>query len=136
MVTWVPVPIAGATPDLGQEVMDDSVPVVLASNQSAIPVSQPGLSGQPLQAITTVGTSAVPLPAVAATNRAALTVQNVGATTIFLGGATVTAGTTATGGFQLVPMQSKDWDLAAGSVLYAISSAAGGLVCTVEVPLA
>ena len=60
-------------------------------------------------------------------------VQNVGATTIYLGTSTVTADTAATGGAQLLPGQSVPISLAAAVLLYAISSAAGGLVQTLEV---
>jgi len=133
MVAWVPVPIEGATPDLGQEAMADSVPVVIASDQSAIPVSQPGLSGGILQSVTTVGVTAVPLPATPLAGRATMLVQNVGATTIYLGASTVTASTAATGGLQLLPGQSVPISLAAAVLLYAISSAAGGLVVTFEI---
>ena len=65
--------------------------------------------------------------------RACMLVQNVGATTIYLGKSTVTADTAATGGLQLLPGQSIPIALSSAVLLYAISSAAGGLVLTAEV---
>ena len=118
---------------LGQGTMAQSLRVVVASDQSAIPVSQPGLGGGILQKATTVGTTAVPVPAAPLAGRATMIVQNVGATTIYLGSSTVTADTAATGGLQLLPGQSVPIDLSSAVLLYAISSAAGGLVQTTEV---
>ena len=62
-------------------------------------------------------------------------VQNVGATTIYLGTSTVTADTAATGGAQLLPGQSIPISLAgARSILYAISCRRGRARClTLEV---
>lgn len=105
-----------------------SVPVT-----TALPVSQPGLGGGILQTITTVGATALAVPATPLAGRATMLVQNVGATTIYLGTSTVTANTAATGGAQLLPGQSVPISLAAAVVLYAISSAVGGLVLTLEV---
>lgn len=108
-----------------------STPVV-----GALPVSQPGLSGGILQSVTTVGATAVLLPATPLAGRATMIVQNVGATTIYIGASTVTADTAATGGIQLVsgsPGGSTPISLAAGVLLYAISSAAGGKVACLEV---
>ena len=104
-----------------------SVPVV-----NALPVSTPGLAGGILQTITTVGASALAVPATPLAGRASVLVQNVGATTIYLGTSTVTASTGAAGGLQLLPGQSIPIQLAAAVVLYAISSAVGGLVLTFE----
>ena len=104
-----------------------SVPVV-----TALPVSNPGLGGGILQTITTVGATAAAVPATPLAGRATMLVQNVGATTIYLGTSTVTADTAATGGAQLLPGQSVPISLSSAVVLYAISSAAGGLVLTLE----
>lgn len=139
--TSLPLPTGAATATLqggglpaalGQGTMAQSLKVAVASDQSAIPVSQPGLAGGILQTVTTVGTTAVPLPASPLTGRVTMLVQNVGATTIYLGSSTVTADTAATGGVQLSPGQSLPISLAGGVVLSAISSAAGGLVATLE----
>jgi hypothetical protein len=112
--------------DLGGDGL--SVPVT-----GSLPVSQPGLSGGILQSVTTVGATAVPLPAAPLAGRAGMVVQNVGATTIYLGTSTVTADTTATGGMQLLPGQtSPSINISAAVVLYAISSAAGGLAMAFE----
>ena len=104
-----------------------SVPVV-----NALPVSSPGLAGGILQTITTVGATALTVPASPLAGRASMLIQNVGATTIYLGTSTVTASTGAAGGLQLLPGQSIPIQLAAAVLLYAISSAAGGLVMTFE----
>lgn len=106
--------------------------VVIASDQGAIPISSPGLAGGILQTITTVGATALTVPATPLAGRASMLVQNVGATTIYLGTSTVTASTGAAGGLQLFPGQSVPIQLAAAVLLYAISSAAGGLVLTFE----
>ncbi len=104
-----------------------SVPVV-----NAIPVSSPGLAGGILQTITTVGATAATVPAAPLAGRATMLVQNVGTSTIYLGKSTVTADTASTGGMQLLPGQSVPIQLAAAVLLYAISSAVGGLVMTFE----
>ena len=59
-------------------------------------------------------------------------VQNVGATTIYLGKSTVTADTAATGGAQLLPGQSIPISLSS-AVCCTPSRPAGGLVMTLEV---
>ena len=109
---------------------DDGQSVTIAN--TPLPVSQPGLSGGILQTVTTVGAAAALVPATPLAGRATMLVQNVGATTIYLGESTVTADTAATGGLQLLPGQSIPIALAAAVLLYAISSAAGGLVMTLE----
>lgn len=101
-------------------------------NDSYLARLRGGMSGGILQSITTVGATALPVPATALAGRATLLVQNVGATTIYLGSATVVASTAAAGGIQLLPGQSIPISLAAAVVLYAISSDAGGLVATLE----
>ncbi len=105
---------------------------VVPATDAAFTVSQPGLSGGILQSVTTVGTAAVALPATPLAGRATMLVQNVGATTIYLGSSTVVASTAAAGGIQLLPGQSVPISLAAAVILYAISSAAGGLVACLE----
>lgn len=99
---------------------------------TALPVSQPGLSGGILQSVTTIGTTAAAVPASPLAGRATMLVQNVGGTTIYLGSATVVASTAAAGGVQLLPDQSVPISLSAAVILYAISSAAGGLVACLE----
>ena len=107
--------------------------ILISADGGAVPVSQPGLSGGILQSITTVGATAVPLPATPLAGRATMLVQNVGAATIYLGAASVLASTAAAGGVQLLPGQSVPISLAAAVILYAISSAAGGLVACLQV---
>ena len=106
-----------------------SVPV-----EDALPVRQTGLITGVLQKITTVSTSAVAVPATALTGRASIVVQNVGSTTIYLGSATVTADTAATGGIQLAAGATLPYPVSLSDAvdLYAISSGAGGLVATLE----
>ncbi len=106
---------------------------VVPATDATFAVTQRGITGCILQSVTTVGATAVLVPAVALAGRATMLVQNVGATTIYLGASTVTAGTTATGGVQLLGGQSVPIDLAAAVILYAISSAAGGLVACMEI---
>jgi hypothetical protein len=98
----------------------------------AIAISSPGLSGGIEQTITTVGATALTVPAAPLAGRASMIIQNVGATTIYLGDSSVTADTGAAGGVQLLPGQSVPMQLAAAVLLYAISSGAGGLVATLE----
>ena len=90
-------------------------------------------SGSILQSVTAVGVAAVLTPAAPLAKRITMIVHNVGSTTIFLGSSTVTAGTTATGGVQLLAGQSVSLNLSPVVLLYAISSAAGGLVACLEV---
>ena len=103
------------------------------SGGTPIAVSQPGLSGGILQSVTTVGATAVPLPATPLAGRATMIVGNVGTTTIYLGSASVLASTAALGGFPLLGGQSLPISLSSAVLLYAISSAAGGLVACIEV---
>ncbi len=103
------------------------------SPTGTINVSEPGLSGGILQSVTTVGATALAVPTTPLAGRAAMLVQNVGATTIYLGKSTVTADTAVTGGLQLLPGQSIPISLNVSVILYAISSAAGGLVMALEV---
>ena len=96
-------------------------------------VSQPGLSGGVRQQVVTVGATAVPCPAVPLVGRAAVLLRNVGSTTIYLGKSTVTADEAATGGWQLAAgEQTVLLPLNEATVLYAISSGAGGLVSVLE----
>ena len=118
---------------LGQGTMAQSLKVAIASDQSALTVSEPGFSGGILQSVTTVGTTAATVPATPLAGRATMLVQNVGATTIYLGSSTVVASTAAAGGMQLLAGQSVPIGISSAVILYAISSAAGGLVMTVEV---
>jgi hypothetical protein len=106
---------------------------LLVSGSTALPVSQPGLGGGILQSVTTVGATAVALPATPLAGRATMLCQNVGATTIYLGTSSVAASTAATGGVQLLPGQSVPISISSAVILYAISSAAGGLVACLEV---
>jgi hypothetical protein len=98
-----------------------------------VAISEPGLSGGVLQRVTTVGIIALTVPAAPLAGRATMLIQNVGATTIYLGSPTVTADTAATGGLQLLSGQSIPISLSSAVLLYAISSAAGGLVMTFEI---
>ena len=103
------------------------------SPTGTINVSEPGLMGGVLQTVTTVGATAKAVPTAPLAGRATMLVQNVGATTIYLGDSTVTANTSATGGLQLTSGQSIPISLSSAVLLYAISNAAGGLVMTFEV---
>ena len=84
------------------------------------------------QTVTGVETAPVPVPATPLAGRTSVLVQNVGATTIYIGSSTVTAGTTATGGIQLLPGQSVPISAGPGAPVFAVSSAASGLVATLE----
>lgn len=103
----------------------------------ALPVSSPGLSGGMLQTITTLtnAATAYPVPATPQAGRASLLVQAADTNTaaIYLGKSTVTADAAATGGIKLLPGQSVPMQLAAAVLLYAISTAAGQKVVTLEV---
>ena len=122
------------TVPLGQQAMAASLPVVVASNQTAILVSSPGLSGGILQSVTTLtnATTAYPIPATPLAGRASMLIQNAGTATIYIGASTVTADTAATGGTALLPGQSIPMQLAAAVLLYAISASAGQKVQTLE----
>src|ERR1035437_5225780 len=124
------------TVPLGQEPMTASLPVVVASNQTAIPVSSPGLSGGILQSVTTLtnATTAYPIPATPLAGRASILVQApaTNTATIYIASSTVTADTAATGGTALLSGQSVSIQLAAAVLLYAISATAGQKVQTLE----
>ena len=127
--------LAGGVPiSLGQKTMAASSAVVIASDQSAIPVTPGGLAGSIKQTVTAVGATAVPVPTTALTNRSSILVQAPADNTlnIYLGASTVTADEAATGGIKLLPGQSIPLNLAAGVVLYARSTSTGQHVVTLE----
>lgn len=76
------------TPNLGQALMADSVPVVIASNQSAVPVSGPLTDTQLRATAVPVSAASLPLPTGAATEstlstlNAKVTAVNTGAVVI------------------------------------------------------
>ena len=99
--------------------------------------TQPGLSGSVVQKVTTLTNAgtAYPVPAAALAGRSALLVQAspTNSVYVYIGGASVTADTAATGGIILAPGQSVPISLGATVVLYAVSTVAGQLVRTMEV---
>ena len=104
------------------------------SGGAAFPVTPGGLAGSIKQAVTAVAASAVPVPTTALTNRSSIIVQAPASNTlnIYLGASTVTADEAATGGLKLLPGQSIPLSLAAGVVVYAISTSTGQHVVTLE----
>jgi len=79
-----------------------------------------------LQTTTMVSNSAEVVPATTLNHRRMLIVQNNHASnTVYIGTSTVTADTTATGGYQLGPSDSVAFTLDGSAALYAIASAAG-----------
>lgn len=103
------------------------------SATNPMPTKAHGLSGAIAQSVTTVGTSATAVPASPLANRASVIIQNVGTTTIYLGSNSVTASTGAAGGLQILPGESIPIGISASTIIYAISSAAGGLVMVLEI---
>jgi hypothetical protein len=83
--------------------------------------------------VTSVGTTAVAIAAPGSVpDNIGVLVQNLGSTTVYIGGSTVTAGTTSTGGLQVaanaivnVPVTG-----AAAETLYAISASGTNNVAT------
>jgi hypothetical protein len=115
--------------DYGQETMAGSLPVVIASDQSAVAVTPASLAVAVAVAAVTVGTSAAALPASALANRRTVTVYNNGSATIFLG----PSGVLTTTGLPVTAGSAFSLDLAAGVVLYGISGSAGQDVRVLEV---
>ena len=107
---------------------------ILISGNTALPVTPGGLAGSIKQTVTAVAASAVPVPTTALTNRSSIIVQAPASNTlnIYLGASTVTADEAATGGLKLLPGQSIPLSLAAGVVVYAISTSTGQHVVTLE----
>jgi len=113
---------------------------LLVSGSTAIPVSQPGLSGGILTTWTAVAASATAIPATPLAGRATLLVQawEGNALPIFIGSAAITARVLgaapgAGDGFYLLAGQSVPISLAAAVVLYARATATGCYVGTCEV---
>ena len=101
---------------------------------AAFSVTPGGLAGSIVQTVTSVGATAVPVPTTALTGRSSILVQAPASNTlnIYLGASTVTADEAATGGLKLLPRQSLPLSLAAGVVVYAISTSTGQHVVTLE----
>ena len=77
--------------DAGQQAMVNSLPVVLASDQSAVHTNDYVESGIRATAVT-VGTAPTPMPGVPLSSRRALIIFNNGEVTIYIGGSTVNTG--------------------------------------------
>jgi len=74
---------AGIPVDLGQEAMADSMPVVIASDQSTLPTQEATLTSSRLSTVSVGGTS-VALPVTPLANRRLVAFQNKGATSVFI----------------------------------------------------
>ncbi len=108
------------------------IPTVNVANQ--VTVAGDGFDTNFIATIVTVGVAAVPCPAVALVSRKGILVQAApdNSNVIYLGGSTVTADETATGGIQLAAGQALPIDAFATAVLYAISSAAAQKLIVIE----
>lgn len=125
--------VGGTTLSLGQSTMAASLPVTLASNQSALGVTQSGswsvgtklatqVTGQ-----TTSGTSAVQLSSTSspATNGIIVQALSANSTSVFIGVSGVTKAT----GFELQPGQAIATSATNINVLYVIGSNTSDGVC-------
>lgn len=102
-----------------------------------LPVTSPrGFGGAISQKVTTMALpdTAYAVPTSALASRATLLVQACDTNTdpVYIGGASVTAGTGTLGGIKLMPGQSLSLDLA-GVALFAVAAVAGQQVATLEV---
>lgn len=122
--------------------VETAVPSLVSSPQSfagaggggaTINVETIGLAGTINAQVVTVGVVAVGVPAAPLANRRTMLVQSVptNAATIYLGGAGVTADTTASGGPQLAPGASMALEIGSAA-LYAIAGAVGQKLAIIE----
>ena len=93
-------------------------------------VSQPGLSGPIAWGCTAIGATPTLIPATPLAGRSAWIIRNVGTVTVYLGGSSVTADQTTTGGFPLYAGEPFPLPLGAGVLLYGIGN--GGVIARIE----
>ena len=117
------------TPSLGQAAMTASVPVVLASNQSSIPVSTPlagPIAGQKVIAVTN---TAVALPNVVLVNGITITAHSTNTGNLFVGASGVLTTDDGTGnGYRLMPGASVAYACANANTVYINGANVGDFV--------
>jgi hypothetical protein len=116
----------------GQQTMANSMPVAIASNQAAVPVTGNKPVGPATIAVAqvTIGTSAAQIVAArtgaVGTGRCSVTLNNTGAATIFVG----PSGVTTTTGFPIAAGEIFSFDTTAA--MFGISTAVGNVVGVLE----
>lgn len=116
--------VGGSNITLGQKTSANSLPVVVASDQSAINVNLQGLI-QFKTSQTTVGTSAVQLDASPLTTRSSVSIKAVTTTTsdiIYIGNS---SGVISSTGYPLFGGDSVQIDITSAQAIWAIGSSAG-----------
>jgi hypothetical protein len=113
---------------VGQEPMAASTPVVVASDQTPLPLGNDVVStfgyGQ-----TTIGISAVQLANNACTRGVIVKAMNTNSVAVYLGNAAVTTGT----GYELGPGESVTIPISNSDLIYAISGTASQNICYVAI---
>jgi hypothetical protein len=104
--------------------------IVADGTVTATQISEAGLGGALGWGCTAVGATPTLIPAAPLAGRAAWVIKNVGAVTGYLGGATVSADQTATGGYPLSAGESLALPIGAGTLLYGIGN--GGVIARLE----
>ena len=84
------------------------------------------------QTVVSVTTSATALPTTALAGRKSLIIKNLSAGVVYLGLSTVTADTTATGGFQMAQNDIIAIDLGENTILYGIVASSTSNVSVLE----
>ena len=84
------------------------------------------------QQIVSVGNTATPIPATALSGRNSIMIKNLDSATVYIGSATVTANTSATGGFPLAQNEVFKGDIGENTIVYGIVAAATNSVSVIE----
>jgi hypothetical protein len=127
-------PTTVALKDTNADIVLGVAPALSTTPPPASPAPTPaGFSGPTRVSVVTVGASATPLPASPLANRKAVILQNPadGSETIFVGGSTVTADETTTGGYQIIAGDALAAD-AGSTILYGVGAAGGGTLVVLE----
>lgn len=135
--------VGGAPIVLGQNLMINSLPVVIASDQTPIPISgSTTVSGTVSTNVDglndfqtsqyTVGTSVVQITPTPLTNRSSISIRVIatGTDIVYIGNS---AGVTTSTGYPLYNGDTIQMDLTPGKTIYAIASAPGQTVCALEI---
>ena len=122
--------VGGASITLGQKTSANSFPVVIASDQTAIPVTQTpaGFAGTVKDSQVAMSTTAAAIPTTPLASRKTLQIQNNTAGVLYLGGASVTTTT----GFQIQAGDSESIDLGS-AVIYGVLASGSGNINILEI---
>jgi len=84
------------------------------------------------QSITLVNTTATPIPATALSGRKSIMIKNLESVTLYIGSSTVSANTSATGGYPLAQNDVFKGDIGENTIIYGILAAGSGNCSVLE----